>query len=73
MPSQQPTPYAVTCLGIDPTCGGGPCQEGLVFLTKEEYVSQLMNAWSTWRCPQCGGDASWSDENYEKYLEEEPS
>lgn len=69
MPSQTETPYAIKCHGIDPSCGAGPCTEGLVYLTEEEYENQMNDPWKTWRCPRCGGDATWDDDNYEKFLE----
>lgn len=69
MPSNKPTPYAVHCLGIDPTCGAGPCTEGLVFLTLQEYKYQMSHPSNTWRCPRCNGDAEWDDDNYEKWAD----
>ena len=59
--SQDPTPYAVYCMGhdygvgIDPGCG-------LVFLTDEQYGQQLAMPNYTWRCSNCGHEASWDDD-----------
>lgn len=63
MPSEKPTPWAVTC-------GEAPmCSEGLIFLTREEYDQQVNNPNATWKCPKCGGEAWWDDDNYEKHLD----
>lgn len=58
------TPWAVYCYN---GCNGA----GLVFLSEAEYTAQMMRPDSLWRCPQCGGEASWSDSNYEKHMEAE--
>lgn len=71
MPSNERTPYAVHCAGIDPGEGFGSCTIGLVYLTEEEYNQQMNAPNRTWRCPKCGGDAYWSDSNFESYFESE--
>jgi len=48
--TNDPTPYAVIC----------PVH-GLQFLKHEEYSNQLSKADDQWRCPKCGGIASWDD------------
>ena len=66
------TPYAVQCTGSSNPHGATPCNGGgLIFLTHEEYDRQMDRPDSFWQCPRCGGVAWWSDDNYEKYLQEE--
>ncbi len=71
MPSETRTPWAVHCMGIDPTVGAGPCTTGPIYLTDREYEAQLIHADATWRCPKCRGDAWWDDDNYETDEQEE--
>jgi predicted RNA-binding Zn-ribbon protein involved in translation (DUF1610 family) len=49
-------PYAVQC----PNCG-------LQYLTLVQYTIQLRNADALWKCPKCGSDAFFDDENFEEY------
>ena len=69
MPSDSLTPWAVHCQGIDPLCGVGPCTNGPVYLTEEEYDCQMNSPDSLWRCPRCGGDACWDDDIYEAAMD----
>lgn len=57
--SDIPTPYAVKCW----TCSNGE----LIYMNYDFYMDQLLAADSKWKCPRCFSDASWSDENYEKF------
>lgn len=43
-----------------------------VVLTKEEYISQMKQPDEFWKCPICGSNAIWSDENYEVWIDEQP-
>lgn len=60
MTSTDVTPYAIHC----PQCG----QQ---FLTKDQYIDQMMAADSLWKCPRCGQDANWDDDHYDSYCEQE--
>ena len=42
----------------------------LVYLTNKEYIQQLEKPDQTWRCPVCGYEAIWDDDNYEEFLGE---
>jgi hypothetical protein len=42
---------------------------GDVVLTDEQYNTQINNPDLLWQCPQCGGEAQWSDDNYEAYVD----
>lgn len=53
------TPWAVHC----PT-------DGLVYLSNHGYNIQMNRADAVWMCPMCGRSAQWSDNLYEKHLEE---
>ena len=59
-------------------CHGDPEAEikgcGTQGLTQEQYAQQLSNPWATWRCPCCGGGASYNDDLSEEAqgLSEEP-
>jgi len=68
MPSSKPTPYAIICYGPFDLPGNG-C--GKVYLTEEEYSKQISNPNKTWRCPNCRYEASWDDDNYEKFTEKQ--
>ena len=59
--SQYPTPWAVRCC----------CSPTLVYLTEDEYLSQLSRPDNRWSCPRCGKTAKWDDDNYEAYQEVE--
>lgn len=61
------TPWAVHCKG-----GCTPPFQ-LIYLTEEECIRQMEQPWATWRCPRCGGEASWDDQNYEESISDEPS
>lgn len=50
------TPWAVNC-----------DYHGLVFLSNHGYNQQMNRANNTWRCPMCGHESYWDDDNYEKY------
>lgn len=54
--SRKRTPYAVYCHR----------GHGLVYLTKEDYDSQMSATDDLWVCPICGHDASWDDDNYQE-------
>ncbi len=69
--SPTPTPWAIHCIQGETQqecCNSG----NLIFLTKECYLAQLGQPDSFWSCPRCGGSATWSDENYEEYLNDRP-
>jgi hypothetical protein len=53
------SPWAVICR-----------EHGLVYLTHEEYVLQMMAADSLWVCPICQRFAHWSDETWEEAQDE---
>ena len=58
----RPNPYAgVICLGLVP---GHGC--GNVGLTYDEYMAQMIQADTTWRCPQCRAEATFDDDLYEQ-------
>jgi len=65
------TPWAVECLGYG---GGGKSGNGpscgLVYLSRDEYNAQLMAAGINWRCPICGMDATWNDDNHDEFYNE---
>lgn len=50
------TPWAVTCPS-----------HGKVFLDKSEYLKQLNNSNSEWKCPKCNSVSDWDDDHYETY------
>jgi hypothetical protein len=53
------TPFAVICEG---TVTGTPCREGRpLCISEKAYMSQLFMAHVRWKCPMCGGNASWDD------------
>lgn len=56
----QKTPYAVDCEG---GCGKS-------YLSEEEYDRQMSNIDARWKCPKCGGEAWFDDDNYEDSLPE---
>lgn len=58
--SDKPTAYAIRCPN-----------HGQVFLTKEGYDVQMNRANSRWACPMCGESASWDDNNYDAFNEEQ--
>ena len=61
MNPDKPTPYAVQCP-----------EHGQVFMDHDEYMRQLCRPDSRWECPRCGELAWWDDENYERYLPQDP-
>lgn len=54
--SETPTPYAIIC-----------SKHNQVFLTKVEYDYQMNFPNRTWRCPKCGEESDWDDDNYEDF------
>lgn len=52
--STTPTPWAVNCR-----------QHGLVYLTEAEYIRQMEDSDSLWKCPDCHEPAEWDDATYE--------
>jgi hypothetical protein len=58
--STLPTPYLVHCI-----------VHGKVFLTMPEYMRQLTAADARWSCPECGRVATWDDENYERFQQDD--
>ena len=56
--ASEPTQYAVGCV-----------LDGKVYLTHDEYSRQLGHANATWKCPICGGRATWDDDHYEDWQE----
>jgi transposase-like protein len=60
------TPWAVICLASHEL--GKPCNNGeRIYLTKKEYMKQLSNPDARWKCPKCGYDASFDDENFQDF------
>jgi len=59
MPSKEPTPWAVICL-----------EHGTVYLTREEYNTQLSSVNLLWFCPWCNRAGIWDDDTYEQALDE---
>ncbi len=53
------TPWAVIC----------PLHEQ-VFLTKQEYDTEMLNPDAVWTCPICGRRSQWDDDNYEQALKD---
>jgi len=60
--SDVPTPYAVVCVGLlsDFSCG-------TTYLTEKGYIHQMRFADMGWKCPICGADAFFDDENFEEF------
>lgn len=61
--AKDPTPYAVWCsrnmhFRNDKLCGNN----GLVFLSEEEYSQQMRSPNSRWQCPKCLSLADWDDD-----------
>lgn len=55
-------PYAfLSCNGLDDEFK--PC--GTVSISKEEYERQMDNPYARWRCPKCGAEAEFEDEESE--------
>lgn len=63
--SADSTPWAIICPNFRQLLleSGVPDREGLglVFLTEEQYLSQLRSPDDSWKCPGCGSDAQWDD------------
>ena len=57
--TQKATPWAIIC----------PVH-GQVFLNEREYLTQLGNPDSFWKCPICGyyDPFLWDDDNWEEYF-----
>ena len=53
-----PSPYAVLC------SHGLSHVRQRCYLTAEQYDQQMSRPDSTWRCPVCGDEAQWDDQNY---------
>jgi hypothetical protein len=49
-----PTPYAVFCQNEHPCCPGKP-----IPLERDQYLAQMTDADSRWKCPICGSPARW--------------
>jgi|PlaIllAssembly_1097288.scaffolds.fasta_scaffold33050_4 hypothetical protein len=64
MESLIPTQFAVRCHG---GCNGG----GLIYLTHEAYMAQMMRPNALWVCPRCGEYATWDDDNFDLFEVEE--
>ena len=64
----KPSPWAVYCFE-GPIEGYPGC--GKVYLTEHQYDVQMSAANKSWRCPNCGQEANWDDENYESWLPED--
>lgn len=60
------SPISETATPFKVECKWNGC--GAFFLTKEEYKRQMRNDNQGWRCPSCGDDASWDDDNYETMM-----
>lgn len=70
--SEIPTAYGVHCKGQD--CNT-PCNGGdIIYLTTDEYIRQMYRPDSFWQCPECGSDAWWDDDNFDRFVahEEKP-
>jgi hypothetical protein len=52
------TPYAVLC-----------DDHGQQFLTEHQYNLQINRPDARWRCPRCGEDAYWDDDEYEATMD----
>lgn len=64
--STTPTPWGVRCRQQDERAYC--CNRGeLIFLTKACYSAQMSQPDYGWSCPNCGGSATWDDDNYEEY------
>lgn len=60
------TPYLIHC---PKSKDGSSCGQS-TFLTKEQYMNQMMNPNKGWQCPQCGiYPCDWDDKNYDDYIE----
>lgn len=55
-PEPNSTPWQVFCF-----------EHESVALTREEYISQLSQADSLWKCPLCREPAQWDDANLERH------
>ena len=60
---QGKTPWAIT------THCGDPADSFRVYLTMEQYRSQLARPDSTWACPEHGLPANWDDDWHDNVLE----
>ena len=52
------TPWAIHCR-----------THGQVFLTHDEYGRQMRDMNSLWKCPICGHNSQWDDDNYDLFVE----
>lgn len=67
--SPTPTPYAVWCTGSANPPEYYPCSSGLIYITPQDYERQMADADAKWKCPICGSDAVWDDDNYGDWTE----
>ena len=61
----EPSPYAVLCTH------GKRIPAERCYLTRQEYTEQMCHPDALWACPVCGRQATWDDENYEKWLDQQ--
>jgi len=59
--SDTPTPYAVDCDGLLPEHACGK-----IYLTLKGYMHQIKHPDARWKCPICGADAWFDDDNFDK-------
>ena len=52
------TPYAISCPN-----------DGLVYLSYEQYDQQMNQPDNRWQCPICRELSYWDDDNYEEFCE----
>lgn len=63
--SETPTPFAYIC--VTNIMGEEGC--GKNYYTEEEYTRQLMRPNALWRCPCCGNDEGYfDDDNFEEAI-----
>lgn len=62
--TNDPTPWAVICPGLTAMQVAAKIASehpGVVFLTEDQYLSQLTAPGDKWHCPGCGAEAEWDD------------
>ena len=62
--SNVPTPYAVICPG---DAWGAEHACGKTFLTEKAYNHAMTQGAVRWKCPVCGGNADFDDNNLENF------
>jgi hypothetical protein len=62
-------PYYIHCEGLWDMPEMGNC--GLQKLTEEQYMRQLSNPDSFWKCPKCGMPGMFDDDSYDLAMKEE--